>query len=54
MSPAVKATLYGELTTSVILLIALLISAPNATTLLLAVAFGLVVAAATWYQGRCR
>lgn len=42
--------LYGALVASAILLVALLVSTPNATTLLLAVAFGVVVAASTWYQ----
>lgn len=45
-----KAVLYGALTASAILLVALLISTPNETTLLLAVAFGAVVALTTWYQ----
>lgn len=49
-----KALLYGALTTSVILLIALVISTPNGTTLLLAIAFGVVVALMTGLQERRR
>lgn len=45
-----KAVLYGVLTTSVILLVALLITEPDGTTLLLAIAFGVVAAVTTWYQ----
>jgi hypothetical protein len=45
-----KAVLYGLLTTSVILLVALLIAAPDGTTLLLAIAFGVVTALTTLYQ----
>ena len=50
MSPANKGILYGALVASVILLVALLVSIPNATTLLLAIAIGVAVAIATWYQ----
>jgi hypothetical protein len=54
VSPAGKGLLYGALITSAILLVALVISIPNATTLLLAVAIGAAVALATWYQDRRR
>ena len=50
MTPNGKAILYGALTTSIILLVALVISTPNGTTLLLAIAFGVVVAATTGYH----
>lgn len=46
-----KGLLYGALVTDVILLIASLISTPNMTTLLLAIAFGVVTALATWLRG---
>ena len=51
MTSRSKGLLYGALVTVVILLIASLISTPNMTTLLLAVAFGVVTALATWLRG---
>jgi hypothetical protein len=54
MSPAGKGILYGVLVTSVILLVALVISIPNGRTLALAVAIGVAVAIAAWYQDRRR
>ena len=50
MTPRAKGVLYGALVTSAILLVALLISTPNGTTLLLAIGFGIVVGLSTWYQ----
>lgn len=54
MTPRGKGVLYGVLIASLILLVALLFSTPNATTLLLAIAFGVVVGLATWYQDNRR
>jgi hypothetical protein len=49
-----KGLLYGALVASAILLAALLVSTPNATTLALAIAIGGAVALSTWYQDRRR
>ena len=46
-----KGLLYGVLVTGAILLIAFLISTPNTTTLVLAIAFGVVTALSTWFRG---
>lgn len=54
MSPAGKGVLYGALVASAILLVALVISVPNGTTLALAIAIGVAVAISTWYQDRRR
>ncbi|HYH12180.1 MAG TPA: hypothetical protein VD789_07475 [Thermomicrobiales bacterium] len=45
-----KGMLYGALVASAILLVALVISTPNGTTLLLAIAFGAAVGLSTWFQ----
>lgn len=50
MSPGWKGGLYGLLVASAILLIALVVSIPNGTTLALAIAIGVAVGLATWYQ----
>lgn len=50
MTPRGKGFLYGALVASAILLVALLISTPNETTLVLAIAIGVVVALSTWFQ----
>jgi hypothetical protein len=54
MRPAWKGVVSGVLVSSAILLVALVISSPNATTLLLAIAIGVAVGIATWYQDRRR
>lgn len=54
MTPGWKGGLYGLLAASAILLIALLISTPDGTTLSLGIAIGIAVGVATWYQDRRR
>lgn len=49
MTPRGKGMLYGSLVTSAILLVALVISIPNGTTLLIAIVIGIVVGLSTWY-----
>lgn len=51
MTSRSKGLLYGVLVTGAILLIAFLISTPNTTTLVLAIAFGVVTALSTWLRG---
>jgi hypothetical protein len=45
-----KGLLYGALVASLILLVSLLVSAPNGTMLLIAVAIGLIIGVSAWYQ----
>jgi hypothetical protein len=52
VSPAVRATISGLVVAGAVLLIALVISEPNTTTVVLAIAIGLAVALTAWYQGR--
>jgi hypothetical protein len=48
VSPRGKGILYGALVTSLILLVALVMSPPDGVTLVLAIAMGAAVALATW------
>lgn len=54
MSSRGQAALYGAFVASAILLVALVVSTPNGTTLLLALAIGAAVAVATWTRDRWR
>lgn len=54
MSALGKATIQGVLVTSLILIVAVLLATPNATTLSLAIAIGFVVALSTCLRERRR